>query len=90
MRNNLVVSNVHYHGANDRDIATGLIAFLDFVLNDAVLFTGVTLRRTRTGRLALSFPMRRERAIAAPIDDESREIIERQVFTALGLTTGPR
>lgn len=85
MRNDLTVSRVCFTASNDADFATGLVGFVEFILNDGVRVAGVTLRRTRAGRYALSFPAPRNRPVLAPIDDEAREAIERQVFTALGL-----
>lgn len=90
MQNDLSISQVTFRGASAADVKTGLIGFADFVLNGAVRITGTTLRRTRAGRYALSFPAPRKVPIFAPIDDESRETIERQVFAALGLTANAR
>lgn len=88
MRNDLIVTRVRLHAARETDVSTGLVGFVEFILNGAVRITGVALRRTRTGRYALSFPAPRQRPIFAPIDDESRKSIERQVFAALAIETG--
>jgi hypothetical protein len=90
MQNDLSISQVTFRGASVADIETGLLGFTDFVVNDSIRVTGVAVRRTRAGRFVLSFPAPRKVPIFAPIDDESRETIERQVFAALGLTAGSR
>jgi DNA-binding cell septation regulator SpoVG len=69
---------------------TGLLGWIQCRVNRSLLLDGLTLRRTQDGRLALSFPARRDRAgnqrfYVRPLDDETRCEIERQVFAALGL-----
>lgn len=90
MQNDLAISNVTFHGASAADVKTGLIGFVEFTLNDGIRVTGVAVRRSRGGRFVLSFPAPRKVPIFAPIDDESRETIERQVFAALGLMANAR
>jgi hypothetical protein len=63
---------------------------ISFVLNGTLKIDGVTLRRTRDGRLTLSYPARRDRDgvehfAIKPLGDQARVEIERQVFEALGL-----
>lgn len=43
----------------------------------------VAVRRTRDGRLVLSFPERRGRAVVRPEDNDARRAIEAQVIAAL-------
>ena len=55
----------------------------------------LSLRRTQAGRLALSFPARRdgsgrEHFYIRPIDDDARREIENAVFTALRLEEDTR
>ena len=90
MNTELFVSNVRFHGANQSAAAAGLIGFVEFTLNHGIRVTGVALRRTRAGRYTLSYPAPRQRALLAPIDDQSRVNIEEQVFKALGLTGSAR
>jgi DNA-binding cell septation regulator SpoVG len=81
------VSDVRFVAASDADHARGLLYFVSF---DSGPFRvdGVTVRRTRDGRRALSFPARhdgsgRQRPIVRPVDDDARRAIEAQVFAAL-------
>ena len=90
MKNQLVVSHVRFTAAPDATQETGLLGWLSLVLNGSLQLEGVTLRRTAHGRLALSFPARRDasgrqHAYVQPLDDRARREIERQVFMALGL-----
>jgi DNA-binding cell septation regulator SpoVG len=73
-----------------RDAASGLLGYVQFTLCDAVRVDGVTLRRTRDGRLALSYPRRRGREgcdyhYLRPVDDATRVVIEEQVLAQLDL-----
>lgn len=90
MQNDLIITDVSFREANAADVKTGLCGFIEFTLNGSVRVTGVALRRTRAGRYTLSYPAPRQHPIIAPIDDESREAIEKQVFAALGLTASSR
>lgn len=81
------ISSVRLVAASGADRARGLLFFASF---DCGLLhvDGVTIRRTRDGRLALSFPVRRDRsgrqrAIVRPRDDAARREIEAQVLAAL-------
>lgn len=84
------ITDVRFAEAPDGQQRFGLLGYVRFVLADAVAVDGVALRRTREGRLALSFPVRhdargRQHAVVRPIDDVSRRAIEAQVFAALNL-----
>lgn len=66
------------------DERAGLLGYLSIFYGSLVL-DGVTVRRTESGRLALSFPERRDRqgrrhSVVRPIDDEARRAIEAVVF----------
>lgn len=83
------ISRVTFTPASPADRDRGLLGYLEFVLNEALVIDGVTLRRTRNGRLALSFPSRRDRYgvehfVITPLGDAARREIERQVFEAIG------
>lgn len=80
--------------ATPADQVTGLLAWLRFRLDRALIVDGVALRRTRDGRLCLAWPERRDRAgrqhpILRPVDDAARVAIEREVFAQLGLGAAP-
>ena len=74
--------------ASEADLRTGLLGFLSIEYGDLVL-DGIALRRTADGRLALSYPARRDRAgnqhhVIRPLDDDARQHLEREIFKALG------
>ena len=71
--------------AQERD---GLLGFLSFNVGDLIV-DNVTLRRTASGRFALSWPARTDRhgkkhSSVRPVDDEARRRIEAMVFADLG------
>ena len=84
------IDNVVFTPSRAKDRPSGLLGFVEFVLNGALRLDSITLRRTRDGRLALSYPSRRDRNdvehfIVAPLGDDARREVERQVFAALVL-----
>lgn len=86
----LFVDRVELKTAGADAVARGLIGIVGLRLNHGLRLEGLALRRTREGRHTLSFPARRDSRgeqvfFVRPIDDETREAIEHQVFTALGL-----
>lgn len=90
----LAISDVRLTSAH-AGAADGLLGFLTFTMDDRLRLDGVTLRRTRDGRLTLSFPERRDAAgrshpIVRPLDDGSRQAIESAVFAALGMARDAR
>ena len=85
----LAVSDVRLTDASARDVRRGLVGFVSCILNNAVHLE-VTLRRTRAGRPAISFPTRRdahgrEHAVVKLLRKEDRRWIEAEVFRALGI-----
>ena len=71
------------------DERSGLLGFLS-IFYGGLIVDGITVRRTATGKLALSFPERRDRkgrahSVVRPVDDESRRRIEAIVFGAATL-----
>ncbi|MFN0007024.1 MAG: hypothetical protein ACKVXR_03875 [Planctomycetota bacterium] len=86
----MVVSDVRLTDAASYDVRRGLIGFVSCVLNDTVRLEGLTLRRTRKGQTAISFPTRRdahgrEHAIVRLLRSDDRRSIEAQIFSALGI-----
>lgn len=84
------VSCVAFTSAAQEDVERGLLGFISLLINGVLAIDGVSLRRTREGRLALSFPSRKDargklHPIVRPLDDATRVAIEQQVFAALGL-----
>jgi len=83
------VSAIRFSAAPARDVRSGLLGWVSFILGDLHL-DGVAVRKTRDGRLVLSFPERRDargnrHPIVRPLDDAARRQIEAEVFTALQL-----
>lgn len=88
-KDNIIVSEVRFTAAPQGDVDSGLLGFVDFVLNGSIRLSNISLRRTRDGRLALSYPLRRDSVghdhfVVRPIHDEAREQLERQIIGALG------
>jgi DNA-binding cell septation regulator SpoVG len=87
---NLVVDRIELVTAGPEAAETGLIGFITCRLNHALQLDGLALRKTQDGRHVLSFPARRDHAgrqrfYVRPLDDETREAIESQVLSALGI-----
>jgi hypothetical protein len=83
------ITRIRFRPASHRDVLAGLLGWLKFEHGD-FLVEGVTVRRTREGKLALSFPRHldrdgRERYPVRPISDRARRAIEKQVFAELNL-----
>ena len=60
------ISSVRFAPASDADQRAGLLGFVTCTMGNLVL-DGITVRRTRAGQLALSFPERRDGTRAVPI-----------------------
>ena len=93
MDSRLRLTDVRLIPASTDERQRGLLGFVAFNLNDRVRLDGATLRRTSSGRLRISFPMRRDRhgrehPLLRPLADAARRELERQVLAALGLTQG--
>ena len=87
-----LVSSVRFTPARPPHQATGLLGWVSCTLG-VVRVDGIALRRTRTGRLTLSFPARRGRggeqhAYVRPLDDRARLAIEHEVFAAIDIDGG--
>ncbi len=88
--NSVKVSGVGLKTARPEQIERGLLGFVAFVLNGSFLLDGLALRRTREGRLTLSWPARRDQAgrdhyVVRPLDDDARVAVEHAVLKALHL-----
>ena len=83
------ITNIQFTAADRNDLETGLLGWISCILDGRLQLDGISLRRTRDGRQTLSFPARRDgigrqRYFYRPLDNHTREQIERQVFDALG------
>ncbi len=90
MRSRIQIDNVHFTPASGREAALGLRGWVSCVLNGRLKLDGIAVRRTRSGRLALSFPSRKDRYgiehfVVRPLDDAARKVMERLIFRALEL-----
>ena len=79
------VSGVRYTPAPDHLVPTGLLGWASFVLDCQVRLSGIGVRTTRGGRLALSFPSRddgcgRRWDYIQPVGDAARVALEREVL----------
>ena len=84
----LLVSSVRFTPAKPPHRATGLLGWVSCSLG-AVRLDGIAVRRTRDGRLVLSFPRGRgQRPPVRPLDDEARRTLEREILGAIGLEGG--
>ena len=84
----LSVTDVRFVPADAEHQATGLLGWISFTLGRCVRIEDVTLRRTREGRLSLSYPGKRVRKdkirhAVRPVSDRVRRDIEHQVFSKL-------
>lgn len=88
MRDAPIVSEVHFHPAPPDVRASGQLGWVNVVVYETVHIDAIKLRRTRDGRLALSFPTRkddggRSHSVVRPWDDSARREIEREVIDEL-------
>lgn len=85
----LVITRIQFHAIAGEPLADGLLGYVSFELGP-MLVSGVMVRRTRDGRLTLSFPKRRDaggkrRDVMRPVSRRARAEIENAVFSSLGL-----
>ncbi len=87
MADEITVGQVQFTRAAPVDRAAGLLGWISCSIG-VVRVDGLAVRRTRDGRLTLSFPRGRgKRQPVRPVDDRARREIERQVLDALGYPT---
>ena len=85
----LQVTNLRFAPAPMEERPSGLLGWVAFDLGHSLHMDGIALRRTSSGRLALSYPARRDGSgrlhhHVRPIHDSVRVCLERQVFALLG------
>ena len=84
----LVVTSVRFTPASDPVQRSGVLGWVTCAVGTLVL-DGITVRRTREGRLTLSFPRGRGKyPPVRPLDDEARRAIEREILAAIDLNGG--
>ena len=84
------VTEIRFHRAGHRDLRTGLLGFVSFLLDGHVRVDGVTVRETLQGRRVLSFPAKKtpgaaDRPYLRPVNNAAREAIEEQILEAIGV-----
>jgi hypothetical protein len=82
------LSGVQFTPSASPEQRRGLLGFIACRYGSLHL-DGIAIRRTRGGRIVLSFPVRHDRAgrqhsIVRPVDDAARKEIEAAVIEALG------
>ena len=87
-RQPLQITDVQLVEADAEHQARGLLGWLTFKVDGVLIFDGFTLRKTREGRLTLSYPAQddatgRRRPVVRPLDDEARQQIEALIFAEL-------
>lgn len=85
---NPTVTRINLTRAGSRDRRDGLLGWLSFALDGAVLVDGIALRLAADGSPALRWPARRDgsgllRYSVRPLSEDARIAIERQVLAAL-------
>ncbi len=87
------IESIVFTPSADATVRSGLLGFLrcDY---GSLRLDGIAVRRTVSGRLALTFPERKDRAGTAhpyvrPIDDVARRAVEAQIFDSLDLRENP-
>ena len=92
MHSGVQVSDVRFSAAGVELRREGLLGWVTCTVGNLVL-DGITVRRTREGRLTLSFPARRGRggeqhAYIRPLDDRVRQAIECEIIDAIDVDGG--
>lgn len=90
MRNGIEITDVRFTPAGPEDWRKGLSGWISCTLNDRLQINSIALRRSRSGRMVLSFPAREDKAgnqrfYIKPLDDVTRRVIERQIFREMGI-----
>ena len=83
-----VISSVRYKRATAAQRREGLEGWISFVLNGQFAVDGVALRRGRLGRLALSWPARKDGGghqhhYLRPLHTQARHVVEGELLAQL-------
>jgi hypothetical protein len=82
------IESIRFTEASHDLQVTGLLGWVSFIVNKTIILDGVAVRRTREGKIRLSFPARRDKygtdhPYIRPIDQHARVVIEERVLYAL-------
>ncbi len=81
-----IIRDVRFGASSPADRAKGLLGWVRCLVGEALVVDGIAVRRTRSGRLTLSYPRGRGKCPPVrPLDDEARRAIERQILEAIDL-----
>ncbi len=91
----LRVTGVRLTPGRPKDRDTGLLGYVELVLNGTLAIDGVTLRRSSDGALYVAYPARTDHTggrhpYLRPLGEDARLALERQVLEALGLEEAAR
>jgi len=83
----VLIEEVVFTKASPAEMKVGLLGYVQCRYGD-ILLDGITVRRTQTGRLTLSFPSRvskhkKHHGYVRPINNSARSNIEEQIFNAI-------
>ena len=86
----LEISTVRFTAASPEDVVHGLLGWVNCCLGGTVRLEGIVVRKTRDGRVVLSYPGRndergRRRFYVRPVDDRARRMIEQEVIRQIGI-----
>ena len=81
----MTITDIRFSTATTEDRRRGLLGYVSVVIGNLLRLDGITVRRSRAGRIILSFPERRDRLgrghpFMRPIDALARQEIEQRVL----------
>ena len=83
----LKISDVEFAPAAEHLVERGLLGWVRCIAGGTLVLEGITVRRTRSGELTLSYPARDEhgvrRFLIRPRDHAARLDLERQILAAI-------
>jgi DNA-binding cell septation regulator SpoVG len=85
---NGLLTGIRFTHTSGREAAGGLLGWVTCTLTGSLQVDGIGIRRTRAGRLVLTFPVRRDtkgrrHPILRPLDRQARLALERQILAEL-------
>ena len=83
-----IITTVLFTPASADLASRGLLGWITCTLDHSLVLDGIALRRTRRGRLSLSWPARRDGAgrdhhVVRPLHDHARHVLEQQILDQL-------
>lgn len=83
-----LITGIEFTRASRAQARTGLLGWVSCILSGEIQLDGIAVRRTRAGRITLSFPEHRDRhrrrhPMCRPLTDEGRERLEDEILSVL-------